>query len=74
MKKTKNLLLVSILLIIMASLVVLILPGRTLTSNAVNYSFFTKDDIDPSSYAYSMALIGDTQSLVYSDAQNAGVS
>ena len=69
MKRSKLVIVISCIF-----LVAMISAALTLNTGAVNYSFFEKDDIDSSSYAYSMAIIGDTQSLVYSDVQNAGVA
>ncbi|MBQ3015733.1 MAG: metallophosphoesterase [Clostridia bacterium] len=69
MKRSKLVIVISCIF-----LVAMISAALTLNTGAVNYSFFEKDDIDSSSYAYSMAIIGDTQSLIYSDVQNAGVA
>ena len=53
---------IAIILLSLITVVTLVL-GLSFTASAVNYGFFDKDDIDPDSYAYSMAVIGDTQSL-----------
>ena len=64
---------IAVLLVTLA-LVVAISLSFAFTSSAANWGFFTKEDIDPDSYAYSIAVIGDTQSLVDSDVKNAGVA
>ena len=63
-----------IVILLSLALVVSISLGLALTSSAANWGFFSREDKDPGSYAYSMAIVGDTQSLVDSDVKNAGVA
>ena len=67
MKKTKL-----IAVLVCLTLTVALSLGFSLNASAANYGFFTKESIDPDEYAYSIAVIGDTQSLVDSDVKNAG--
>ena len=61
-------------LVVAVVLVITLSLSLALTSSAANWGFFTREDNDPKSYAYSIAVVGDTQSLVNSDVKNAGVT